>query len=177
MSKLRDEFVLDLSLEDASQRCRSAIARIGWNIKIMEPHRIVPKVEMVGVGLTRWPSKIEVLLNEADAAHTTVTLNGSIGVYGPAQKGHLRGQMNRLRNAMEVAAPTSPTTAVGEVQAPVSTPDPHAVSVPESPSPADERSLHSDSLEQLRKLGELRDAGVVTAEEFEAKKAELLGRI
>jgi hypothetical protein len=32
-------------------------------------------------------------------------------------------------------------------------------------------------LEQLRKLGELRDAGVVTAEEFEAKKAELLGRV
>lgn len=32
-------------------------------------------------------------------------------------------------------------------------------------------------LEQLRKLGELRDAGVVTAEEFEAKKVQLLGRI
>jgi len=34
-----------------------------------------------------------------------------------------------------------------------------------------------DALEQLRKLGELRDAGVLTAAEFEAKKAELLGRI
>lgn len=33
-----------------------------------------------------------------------------------------------------------------------------------------------DPLEQLRKLGELRDAGVLTAEEFEAKKTELLGR-
>jgi uncharacterized membrane protein YeaQ/YmgE (transglycosylase-associated protein family) len=30
--------------------------------------------------------------------------------------------------------------------------------------------------EQLRKLGELRDAGVLTDEEFEAKKAQLLGR-
>jgi len=34
-----------------------------------------------------------------------------------------------------------------------------------------------DPMDQLRKLGELRDAGVVTAEEFEAKKAELLGRL
>ena len=34
-----------------------------------------------------------------------------------------------------------------------------------------------DVLEQLRKLGELRDAGVLTDAEFEAKKAELLGRI
>lgn len=34
-----------------------------------------------------------------------------------------------------------------------------------------------DTLERLRKLGELRDAGVLTAEEFEAKKAILLDRI
>jgi hypothetical protein len=32
-------------------------------------------------------------------------------------------------------------------------------------------------LEQLRKLGELRKAGVLTDAEFEAKKDELLGRI
>jgi hypothetical protein len=34
-----------------------------------------------------------------------------------------------------------------------------------------------DAFEHLRKLGELRDAGVLTDEEFAAKKAELLGRI
>lgn len=34
-----------------------------------------------------------------------------------------------------------------------------------------------DIPEQLRKLAELRDAGVLTAEEFEAKKAELLARM
>ena len=31
-----------------------------------------------------------------------------------------------------------------------------------------------DKLEQLKKLGELRDSGVLTAEEFEAQKKELL---
>jgi hypothetical protein len=35
----------------------------------------------------------------------------------------------------------------------------------------------SDVMEQLRKLGELRDAGVLTEEEFEAKKAVLLHRL
>jgi hypothetical protein len=35
----------------------------------------------------------------------------------------------------------------------------------------------SDVLEQLRKLGDLRKTGVLTDAEFEAKKAELLGRI
>jgi hypothetical protein len=34
-----------------------------------------------------------------------------------------------------------------------------------------------DVLEQLRKLGDLRTAGVLTRDEFEAKTAELLGRI
>lgn len=34
-----------------------------------------------------------------------------------------------------------------------------------------------DPADQLRKLGELRDAGVLTADEFEAKKAELLARL
>jgi hypothetical protein len=32
-------------------------------------------------------------------------------------------------------------------------------------------------IEQIRKLGELRDAGVLTEAEFEAKKTDLLGRI
>jgi hypothetical protein len=34
-----------------------------------------------------------------------------------------------------------------------------------------------DSLDMLRKLGELKDAGILTAAEFEAKKAELLARL
>jgi len=35
----------------------------------------------------------------------------------------------------------------------------------------------TDPTDQLRKLGELRDAGVLTVEEFDTKKAELLARI
>lgn len=34
-----------------------------------------------------------------------------------------------------------------------------------------------DVMDQLRKLGELRDAGILTEQEFEAKKAELLSRL
>jgi Short C-terminal domain len=40
---------------------------------------------------------------------------------------------------------------------------------PEVPAPA------SDPIEQLTKLGELRDKGVLTEEEFAAQKAKLLG--
>jgi len=38
-------------------------------------------------------------------------------------------------------------------------------------------STQPDVMEQLRKLGDLRAAGVLTDEEFAAKKADLLGRL
>lgn len=271
MSKLGDDFVLDASSDEASRICRSAVATVGWNIKSIEPRRIVPKV---GVGLTRWPSKIEILLSEAGDSHTTVTLHGSIGGVGPLQKSHLRGQMNRLRNAIEVAAPKNAITAwlndlaarladrfgtetvfgfgaeksyytgshikgvpieadvrvkgsiivsvglfgndelaqeaeqalmaelppgrsliatVGRVlciahshEQPVSEARFEDVirAVSEVPVPvsepkvaAEEQAPQTDSLEQLRRLGQLRDACVVSDEEFESKKRELLDRI
>lgn len=101
MSKLSDEFKLDLPLEKASWACREAIESVGWNIEALEPHRIVPKV---GVGISRNPSKIEVELDDGDGEGTTILLNGKIMGLGPLQKRHLTGEMNRLRNAIEVAA-------------------------------------------------------------------------
>ena len=38
-------------------------------------------------------------------------------------------------------------------------------------------SAQADVIDQLRRLGELRDSGVITQAEFEAKKASLLGQI
>lgn len=44
-------------------------------------------------------------------------------------------------------------------------------------APAQEAVAVADPIEQLKKLGELRDAGVVTEEEFEQKKSDLLRRM
>jgi hypothetical protein len=54
----------------------------------------------------------------------------------------------------------------------------HRISAPSEAPPVAPTPLASaaDPVEQLRKLGELHDAGVVTPEEFEAKKADLLAR-
>ncbi len=55
----------------------------------------------------------------------------------------------------------------------------HRLSAPResAPAPPDPSASTADPIEQLKRLGELRDAGVVTAEEFEAKKADLLARL
>jgi hypothetical protein len=42
---------------------------------------------------------------------------------------------------------------------------------------AEETSPVADPLEAIRRLGELRDSGLISSEEFEAKKAELLARL
>ena len=57
-----------------------------------------------------------------------------------------------------------------------------AASSGDAPAPEPAVQLSSaerapDIVEQIRKLGELRDAGLLTKEEFETKKAELLSRI
>lgn len=51
------------------------------------------------------------------------------------------------------------------------------VTRPSSSSTAPTQPAGDAMLEQIRKLGELRDAGFLSEEEFQAKKAELLGRI
>lgn len=46
---------------------------------------------------------------------------------------------------------------------------------PAPPPPAASGALTDDVVQQLRSLGELRDAGILTEEEFAAKKAQILG--
>jgi len=83
----------------------------------------------------------------------------------------------RLEEVIRVAAevpvppplPGADTARAGTVQ-PTARDTPARIAAPaEAPS--------ADVLEQLRRLGELRSAGVLTDAEFEAKKTELLGRI
>lgn len=54
---------------------------------------------------------------------------------------------------------------------------PPPMTVPTAPAPPPPAASPPDVMAQLKSLGELRDAGVLTEEEFAAKKAELLKRV
>jgi hypothetical protein len=55
---------------------------------------------------------------------------------------------------------------------------PHQAEVAAAPAPAQSGATAApDPVEQIKKLAELRDAGVVTEEEFAAKKAQLLDQV
>lgn len=73
-----------------------------------------------------------------------------------------------MRTVDKVALPPPLSAPVAQTSTAKKSSMPTLASAPE-PSP--------DALEQLRKLGELRDANVLTQAEFEAKKAELLRRV
>ena len=102
MSTTSTEFRLELPLEPASWACREAVARMGWGVESIEPRRLVTRRGLWG--FARDPAKIEVVLSEVGPEATTVTLNGRIWGVGPGSKRNLDGEMNRLRNAAEVAA-------------------------------------------------------------------------
>jgi len=60
--------------------------------------------------------------------------------------------------------------------APIRAPEP-APAAPTAPAPTPEVDTADEVADALGRLGELRDKGIITPEEFEAKKAELLGRL
>lgn len=99
-----------------------------------------------GVGRPAQPSLVNT------AARTAV-------VVGTASAVSNKSAANQAAKA-QAAAPAPPAADVASAAAPA----------PDAPA-----ALSDDVYEQLKKLGELREAGILTDAEFDAKKAQILG--
>lgn len=87
---------------------------------------------------------------------------------GVASSVHGRVQRRQQqRFAMQDQQAAALAQAQAQAQAPVAAPPP-----PPAAAPAPDMN---ESLAQLKQLGELRDAGILTDAEFEAKKTQILG--
>lgn len=95
---------------------------------------------------------------------TAAKVGVASSVHGRVQ----RRQQQRWAQQDQAAAAAAP--APPPVAAQPAPPPP-----PPPPAPAAAPADLGQQLEQLKQLGELRDAGILTAEEFEAKKALILG--
>jgi len=97
--------------------------------------------------------RISSVANKAGFAtgELTVHASGNIAVIGGIVKGDLKYLVDALRQRLAEGA---------------------TVAAPSTPPPA-----QPDVMDQLRKLAELRDAGILTPAEFDTKKTELLGRL
>lgn len=94
------------------------------------------------------------------------------GKHAGKRRADLDGDRDLTMKPFDPFSPTSPTDS--ESDAPAGSP---ASTDALEASLSAERGEASDIFDQIRKLGELCDAGLVTAEEFDAKKAELLDRL
>lgn len=81
--------------------------------------------------------------------------------------------------AKPLGGPIDPTRieSVISMVANVSPKDASEIRSPELPPPSPELPTQADALEQLQRLGDLRDKNIITEDEFNAKKAELLKRL
>ena len=147
MSKYQQSFILNLPLSRASEVCREVAAQLGWRVLEQTTYRIVCKENAPQVTSFTWSAKVEIELEAESQGWTRITLDGSIFGYGPIQSGHLKGQIGRIRNEIELAAKKP---AQGE---------------------CDKKPTLTTELE---KLSELKQRGVLTDEEFQQAKALLL---
>lgn len=105
---------------------------------------------------------------------------GGLTMVGDMFNPALRGKVEALAQAAAalLREATGPGPAAGG--APEGTPEPGmpepAIPEPEAPAPSGP-SLGSDPLSLIERLAVLHRQGVLTAEEFAAKKTELLGRL
>jgi hypothetical protein len=102
---------------------------------------------------------------KAGMAMATITVysGGAKHEISSVPKDDAKAITNEIRNHIAVRGGTA------------AIPQPAAPEAPMSAATAPQQQ--GDVLSQLKQLGELRDAGVLTNEEFEAKKAELLTRL
>jgi len=69
----------------------------------------------------------------------------------------------------------SAQNSAAAAQAQAAPPDPAPVYEPAAPEAAAPEAAESSDIEQLKQFAALRDQGILTEEEFAAKKAQILG--
>ncbi len=124
---------------------------------------------------------IAAMVNPYIFAFALFLIIGFMGITAWSVASHLpeRALAEFIKNLQGGAPAPSFATHQNHAPPPAYTPQPAtpAPSPTPAPAPAPSGGDSATIMEQIRQLGSLRDAGVLTADEFEAKKAELLKRI
>jgi hypothetical protein len=110
MSNYQAEFMLNWPLSDGLQLCRSAVQAIGWRITAQQSNTLTVLQTPQGMSFGS-PVTVQITLAEADSGSTRLTLNGSNFGLGPIQSGHVKSQVQLLRQSIEQAATQPPQSS------------------------------------------------------------------
>lgn len=153
MSKYQQTFRIQIDSGKAISLCQEVAVDLGW--RVLEVSNSSISVKEVAPQLTgfTWPARIDVQIGSISSQECELRLFGSILGVGPIQRNHLQGQMGRFLNHLSVL-----------------------VDRPRMKQGDGGQSGTSLLSEELTRLKELVDEGVLTQEEFAAAKARLLER-
>ena len=146
MSSYNENFSIEKDKETVSQACRYAFNQMGVAIHDESANAFTVK-EKVGLLAYANPAKLKISLSELKAGKTEIEVESSNFGFGPIQGKHVKSVATTFINAVKLKANESNNAGVSAV------------------SDADE----------LKKFAELRDQGVISQDEFEAKKKQILG--
>ncbi|MFT3855630.1 MAG: SHOCT domain-containing protein [Ilumatobacteraceae bacterium] len=124
-----------------------------------------------GVGRVGRPSLIGTAARTAVIAGTATAVSGKVaaGQQANAQQAAQARAFEAQQQQAAINAAVAEQVAAQQAAPPPPPPPPAA-----APAPA-AGGLSDEVIAQLKQLGELRDAGILTEDEFSAKKAKLLG--
>lgn len=122
-----------------------------------------------GVGRVGRPGLVGTAARTAVIAGTATAVSGKVAASQQAAAQQAAAQQAAAQQAAGQAPPV-PVAA-----APPAPPAPAAAPVAEPAPAGPSAALTDEVVDQLKKLAELRDAGIVTDDEFAAKKQALLG--
>ena len=130
--------------------CKEAADATGLEISKRKANGLTMKTGFT-TNLFANPATIEVSWSEKSSGGSNIKINGSIFGWGP-QTGHLRKVVAQYRNEVEQRS--------------------NATEMQETKS-----NISSDPLEKMQKLSQMHEAGLISEEEYNQKKAEILEKM
>lgn len=150
MSKSNIEFLLQYPINHVEQSIKKSVSKLSWRILDQGKQYITIKEE-IGLWAVKFTNLAQIEIYwEGNENETSITFNGSIFGFGPIQLNHLNGNMNRLKNMIESEA--------------------HIIT-----NTSNDLLKKEDSIsEEIQKLAELLQKGLLTNDEFIMAKKKLL---
>lgn len=146
MPKHQEEFQLQQPLEAVRLACKEAISDLNWRV-FQETESHFWCKERQEVLSFSWRATFNLSLHEVSKDQTMVAVEAENFGFGPIQRGHLEGEVGKLRNKITVALEAS------------------------------EKLTHSqanDLSTEIERLADLRERGILSEEEFNTAKSRLL---
>ena len=154
MSKVNCEFIINYDLEEVNSICRKAFSNNGNFIFSGSNNEYTLKESQQRTNWSStWPATSIIKLEELDRDTTKIFINTSNFGFGSLQKKHCNQIMSAVQNIIISESENRNNETVTE------------------------NSNEISAIEKIKQLSELKDNGVLTQEEFELKKSELLSKV